>query len=158
VLRRHCWGWLVCLACGIAIHGGCQSGPPRLVSSPLSAAEQQQAVLKIAPLGTPRDEALERLKEAGIVLSPGSNASIYYCDVWNREGGERWYLNVALLFDASGQLYLTRPAQAETGLASDSATALPTTSVPATPRARQAESPASTARGAALRTPFAEAQ
>lgn len=84
----------------------------------MSPEEQQRAVLKIVPLGTPRVEVVEKLKGAGIQFSPGTSESIYYCDVWNREDGAHWQMDVALLFDSDGKLYQTRRAQADTGLAS----------------------------------------
>jgi hypothetical protein len=150
------FGWAYVLLTG----SGCHSGAPRLAASPLSVAEQQAAILKIAPLGTPREELLERLKEAGIQATPGSSPSIYYCDVWNREDGQRWHLDVALLFDGSGQLYLTRPAQAEIGLESDGPSSKPREAQTAIAGRREAGSaiaPAQeAARGSRPRTPFSE--
>jgi hypothetical protein len=84
------------------------------VECPLSAAEQQQAVLEIVPRGTPRAEAARRLKEAGIEFSPGRKDSIYYLSLWTRGNGQRWHINVALLFDPAGNLYATRPADSAT--------------------------------------------
>ena len=71
------------------------------------------------PEGTSREEAQRRLKAAGIDSSPGANGSISYVALWNRPNGERWHMNVALLFDAAGNLYRTRAANAATGLAAD---------------------------------------
>jgi hypothetical protein len=84
------------------------------VECPLSAAEQQQAVLEIVPRGTSRAEAIRRLKEAGIEFSPGRKDSIYYLSLWTRSNGQRWHINVALLFDPAGNLYATRPADSAT--------------------------------------------
>ena len=125
---------------------GCHSvsGGKEFTASPLSTAEQQQAILKIAPLGTDREAALEQLKKSGIEVTPGASPSIYYCDVWNRSNGERWALGVALLFDASGKLYVMREADAKVEPAQGSAPA----AEPALP-----EDPAAS-RNTGLRTPF----
>jgi len=99
---------LLCLA----FLSACATGPGRIVASPLSVEQQQQAVLDIVPLGTTRIEAEKALQQAGISTSPGSNATISYCALWSRDDGERWEMNVALLFDRSGRLYKVRPANA----------------------------------------------
>jgi len=99
---------------------GCHMAGSRYRPTPLSTLEQRQEIEKLVPLGTSRSEVESRLKEAGIELSPGASQRIAYCDIWNRTGGERWDLNVALLFDEAGKLVETRPAQAETGILSDS--------------------------------------
>lgn len=89
---------------------GCQlTPPPGLVSCPLPVAEQTTRLLEIAPIGTPRDEVMKRLKEAGVRGNSGQNDSIFYCDVWERSESERWHINVVLLFDEEGKLYRTRP-------------------------------------------------
>lgn len=106
---------------------GCQLTQPPLVNSPLSYTEQEQAVLKIVPLGTPREEVRDRLSAAGIDGQFGISDSVYYCDTWKRSDGAHWHVNVALLFDQSGILYKTRPAQSETGVLSDSAAPSATT-------------------------------
>ncbi|HET6426251.1 MAG TPA: hypothetical protein VFG20_21345 [Planctomycetaceae bacterium] len=92
---------------------GCQLTPaPPLTPCPLPIAEQTAKILEIAPLGTPRDEAIERLEKAGIVgnFSTGSSKSTFYCDVWPQPDKERWHINVVLLFDEDGALYGTLPA------------------------------------------------
>ena len=91
---------------------GCAAGHPSLVDSPLSIEQQQQAVLEIVPRGSSRDEAERRLKAAGIEYRPGGKGSIYYLMLWNRPDGQRWHIDVALLFDQSGKLYQTRAASA----------------------------------------------
>jgi hypothetical protein len=58
----------------------------------------------------------KKLADAGIDGSFGVSDSVFYCDVWRREDGNRWYINVALLFDESGRVYKARPAQAATGV------------------------------------------
>jgi len=85
-----------------------------LALCPLNSEDQQVEVLKIAPLGTPREEAHRKLAKAGFELSPGVSKSVSYCTVWNHGRDERWAMDVALLFDESGNLYQTRRAQSET--------------------------------------------
>lgn len=89
---------------------GCQTTPaPNLVSCPLPTTEQVNEILKIAPLGTSRDEVVQKLTKAGIAGSFGENQSLFYCDIWKRGDDLRWHLNVVLLFDDDGKLYATRP-------------------------------------------------
>jgi len=107
---------LVLLFCGVCGPlAGCQLTPsPSLVSCPLPVAEQAAKVLQVTPLGTPREEAMKRLNEAGIHGNFGENQSIFYCDWWERDKSERWHLNVVLLFDENGRLYNTRPSPSDT--------------------------------------------
>jgi hypothetical protein len=94
----------------LGIATGCQLTPsPGLVACPLPSVEQAVKVVQVAPLGTSREEAMQRLKEAGIRGNFGENESIFYCDVWERDKTERWHINVVLLFDEQGRLYATRP-------------------------------------------------
>jgi len=98
---------LACLGLGLF---GCQMPPAAgLVSCPLPTTEQVRQILELAPLGTPRDEVMARLSEAGIAGTFGENQSIYYCDLWKRADDLRWHINVVLLFDDQGKLYATRP-------------------------------------------------
>ncbi len=89
---------------------GCRLGTSEIVC-PLSYPEQKTAIMEIAPLGTPRDETVKKLAEAGIEGSFGIRNSVYYCDFWQREEDQRWHLDLALLFDQTGRLYQIRPAQ-----------------------------------------------
>lgn len=92
---------------------GCQMTPaPQLTECPLPVPEQTARILELVPLGTPRDEAIERLEKAGIVgnFSTGSSKSTFYCDIWPQPDNERWHINVVLLFDENGVLYGTLPA------------------------------------------------
>jgi hypothetical protein len=111
--RRRLNGLLIAVLAGgltIAAEFGCQSPPaPGLVSCPLPTTEQVHEILAIAPLGTPRDDVLQKLTQAGISGSFGENQSLYYCDLWKRKDDLRWHLNVVLLFDDEGKLYATRP-------------------------------------------------
>lgn len=100
-------GWILSLL----VLAGCQLGVSRFASCPFSYEEQKTALLKIAPIGTHRDAAVKKLKEAGIRGSFGIRNSVYYCDSWEQEVGQRWHLDLALLFDESGRLYEIRPAQ-----------------------------------------------
>lgn len=89
------------------------TGLKQVVPAPMVFDEQSKELLKIAPLGTPKAEAIQKLDAAGITGEFASSPSIYYCDLWERENGKRWHLNVALLFNEAGALYKTRPAQAD---------------------------------------------
>jgi hypothetical protein len=132
---------------------GCASRNANLVECPLSIDQQRQAVLEIVPKGTSRDDAERRLKAAGIEFTPGGKGSIYYLALWNREDGQRWHIDVALLFDPSGKLYQTRAASASTEAVADDATAYRQGQ---TAKARDATPRGDTAPAAAedLRVPF----
>ena len=90
---------------------GCQLGD-RLVFSPLNHQELERELMDIAPIGTPREQAVESLKAAGIAGRYGgvdeSARSLYYCNTWERPDGERWLIDAALLFDDKGALYAVR--------------------------------------------------
>ncbi len=101
---------------GVAL--GCTASGAKLVESPLSVEQQQQEVLEVVPVGTSRDEAERRLQAAGIEYTRGGKGSIYYLALWNRQDGQRWHVNVALLFDRAGKLYRTRPGDSDFGLLS----------------------------------------
>jgi hypothetical protein len=101
---------------------GCMAPGKPLIESPLSFSQQQQAVLDVVPKGTSRGEAEKRLRAAGIEFTPGGNGSIYYLSLWNRPDGNRWHIDVALLFDSAGKLYESRPADSTTGLVSTTPT------------------------------------
>lgn len=128
---------LLPLVC-VTLSWGCQMAGMRYRPSPLSSQEQRQQVEKIAPPGTPRVDVERRLQQAGIEITPGASDRIAYCDIWNRSGGERWVMNVALLFDESGKLEGTRPSQAETGVLAEQEPSNPssmtTTSVSSAPQ------------------------
>ena len=94
---------------------GCQLSTPRIEMSPLSYPQQAAEILKLVPLDTDRDVTVEKLEQAGIQgdFSPVSQ-SVYYCNIWKREDGKRWWMNVALLFDESGKFYATRNPESRT--------------------------------------------
>ncbi|QDV49365.1 hypothetical protein [Gimesia fumaroli] len=98
------FGTLALMAC---------TGFQQVVPAPLVFEEQSQKILEIVPMGTQKEQAIQRLNAAGISGGFSSSPSIYYCDLWEREDGSRWHLNVALLFNEAGTLYKTRPAQAD---------------------------------------------
>jgi len=102
------------LAC-VALAAGCQL-QTQVVPSPLSFEEQQQALLQIVPLGTSREEVIQKLEAAGVEGAFGISDSVYYCDAWTREDDTRWHLDVALLFNQSGELYKTRRGTSTTGI------------------------------------------
>ena len=110
---------LIGLLLAITISGGCRLHSGQLRASPWDYSRQAQAVLKITPLGTPRDECIKKLKQAGIKGSFGLRETIYYCNTWQRNPEVRWHLNVSLFFDGDGNLYATRPSNAETSIVSE---------------------------------------
>jgi hypothetical protein len=89
---------------------GCVSLNRAIMPCPLTYSEQEKEILAVVPKGTQRGEALRRLAAAGIEGSFGVSQRVYYCDLWNRKNGERWHVNVALLFDDSDKLYRTQVA------------------------------------------------
>lgn len=94
----------------VLLAAGCTSFSHQIVPCPLSFSEQEKEVLTIAPLGTKRDDVLRRLATAGIEGNFGISQSVYYCDLWNRENGERWHMNLGLQFNDAGVLYKTQAA------------------------------------------------
>ncbi len=115
-------GWSLWI---VALTTGCSAPGKPLVECPLSDGQQQQAVLAIVPPGTPRGLAEQRLTAAGIKYSQGGSGSLYYLSLWNRADGERWHINVALLFDQSGKVYQARPADSTMSLARDTSAGEP---------------------------------
>lgn len=105
------------LACSIGL-SAC-TNLDRVVPAPMVFDEQSKEILSIAPLGTQKEQAISKLNAAGVMGDFASSPSIYYCDLWERENGKRWHLNVALLFNEAGELYKTRPAQADVSWKSD---------------------------------------
>ena len=72
-----------------------------------SFADQKAALEEITPLGTPREEVAQRLKEAGIAYSTPSNSphpGVFYCETWEMKSGERFQMYSELLFDEEGRL------------------------------------------------------
>lgn len=112
------WG----LVAGILV-AGCATSTGHVVECPLSSAQQQQAIQEIIPLGTPWEQAAERLTKEGIEFTTAAGDSMYYCSTWKRSDGMRWHLNVAMLFDQEHKLYRLREADAvafrETGTPAD---------------------------------------
>lgn len=92
---------LLCLAAGCVA--------PQTVRCPLEDATLDKKILEIAPVGTPRDEAVKRLNDAGIRGAFGSEHSgfgkdYYCCQVWRQPNGEFWRISLLLHFDKSGNL------------------------------------------------------
>lgn len=92
---------------------GCVNVSRPIVPSPLTYSEQEKEVLAKVPIGTPKAEAMRQLQAAGIEGSYGSSQRIYYCDLWNRPNGDRWHMNVALLFDESGKVYKAQMGESQ---------------------------------------------
>lgn len=99
------WIGLVAPGCATAT-----TPPASFVECPLSITEQQQAMRKIVPIGTSREQAADRLTKEGIEFTTGAGDSIYYCSTWKRPDGTRWHMNVAMLFDRENKLYQFREA------------------------------------------------
>ena len=115
---RHCCSAVVW---SIMVLVGCRLGDSKIASSPHSYDEQVAAVLKVALVGSQRDQVVRALEAAGIRGSFGVSQSTYYCDVWQREDGSLWDLDVALLFDEQGRLYKTTRGETAVGVAGTSA-------------------------------------
>ncbi len=98
---------------------GCAGLTSQIVPCPLTYSEQEKEILAVVPKGTRRDEALRKLATAGIDGSFGISRRVYYCELWNRPDGSRWHLNVALLFDEVGRLYMTRTADCDVTASTD---------------------------------------
>jgi hypothetical protein len=92
---------------------GCVAVSRPIVACPLTYSEQEKEILTVVPKGITREEALRRLTAAGVEGSYGISRRVYYCDLWKRPNGERWHINVALLFDDRGRLYKTQMAEAD---------------------------------------------
>src|SRR5688500_143433 len=95
----------------LALLPGCAPFNGRDTAHAIPWDQQRDELLELAPLGTPRDEVGQRLQQAGVEFSPsgaeewtpGTDASIFYCDRWTRDKGQVWPLEVALLFDEQDQ-------------------------------------------------------
>src|SRR5262249_11519218 len=103
--RTIVWGMFAVMA---TLASGCQTMSPALVACPMPPSEQAAKIQKIVPLGTPREEAIKKLKQAGVLGAFGANKSIFYCDTWSQSEEERWHIHVSLLFDDQGELYEVR--------------------------------------------------
>jgi hypothetical protein len=82
---------------------------PQTVRCPLDDSDLTKKILAIAPVGTPRDETVRRLRAAGIDGAFGSEHSAfgkdyYCCQAWRRTPGEVWRISLLLHFDKSGNL------------------------------------------------------
>jgi len=130
------WGCLIVVAAGVAI-AGCdpmiitveqdgksvprsvyEYGPAWPFSRDVEPAPPPESVrrelLAIAPLGTPRAEALRKLNAAGIKLDRAIRAAgagheqpmpdLFVGSFWNRPQGKIWIVDIDLEFDASHRL------------------------------------------------------
>ncbi len=87
---------------------GCQT-LPALTPCPLGSVEQAARIEQIVPIGTPREEAVAKLKKAGVEGTFSEGNSIYYCGTWAQSDKERWHIHVEMLFDGDGNVYAFRP-------------------------------------------------
>ncbi len=163
--------WQTGIALGMTALGGlqlagCAGNGRQIVASPLSISDQQQEIARIVPLGTNYETARTKLAAAGIECSTSEvSKSGLWCVLWNRPDGQRWMLDVKLLFDAKGRFYQMQQGQSETGQVS---THMPgptdhssgeTAPAKSSPGARAVQSAVSDderpgARGTGNRTPF----
>lgn len=91
----------------LCLLGGCVG--PQTVRCPIEDADLTKKILAVAPVGTPREETIQRLKAAGIDGAFGSDKSAfgkdyYCCQTWRRSHGEVWRISLLLHFDKSGKL------------------------------------------------------
>jgi hypothetical protein len=85
---------------------------PSTVRCPIPDADLTKKILAIAPVGTPRDEAIRKLREAGVGGAFGSDKSgfgkdYFCCQTWRRSHGEAWRISLLLHFDKEGKLVET---------------------------------------------------
>ena len=90
--------------------GGCVG--PSTVRCPIPDADLTKKILAIAPVGTPREEAIRKLREAGVEGAFGSDKSgfgkdYFCCQTWRRPHGEAWRISLLLHFDKEGKLVET---------------------------------------------------
>lgn len=92
---------------------GCNLLSEKPIRDSLSLEQQAREIQQIVPLATPRDKAVRLLNEAGIVGEFATRfQTVYHCERWNRPDGERYHLNVALMFDEHGRLREIRESDA----------------------------------------------
>jgi hypothetical protein len=79
---------------------------PQTVRCPLEDAALTKKILEVAPIGTPRDETIKRLNEAGIAGAFGTEHTLgkdyknyYCCQIWRQPHGEVWRISLLLHFD-----------------------------------------------------------
>lgn len=114
-------GRLVALILAVPLVAGCNLQNPPPVAEP-NWEEQREAILDITPIGTSREDVATRLANAGVQFTcsgeeaeyrPDLRCSMFYCHRWNLGDGKIWPLDVALLFDESGNLYKIRRSSAD---------------------------------------------
>jgi len=93
----------------MCVAAGCVGPQIQAVRCPLDDKELNKKILEVAPVGTPRDEAVKRLNDAGISGAFGSEHSgfgkdYYCCQKWHRPSGETWRISLLVHFDKSGKL------------------------------------------------------
>jgi hypothetical protein len=98
--------WLALVA-GLAL--GCQTFPT-LVVCPIPETEQAARIASLVPVGTDREAAIEKLREAGVNGQFSAGDTIFYCQTWLQDTNERWLVNVDVRFDEEGRVYAYRPA------------------------------------------------
>jgi len=80
---------------------------PQMVRCPIADADLTKRIVEIAPIGTPRDETIQKLRSAGIDGAFGTEKSAigkeyFCCRSWQRPNGEVWRINLLLHFDKAG--------------------------------------------------------
>lgn len=97
--------------CLLIVGVGCQFNKTMIMENPMTYREQVAEIEKLVVVGTHRDQAVEKLEKAGIKGSFGVNKSTYYCNLWHRDNGETWQMEVALLFDEKGNYIASSSGQ-----------------------------------------------
>lgn len=114
---------LICLPALALLGSGCMSLGDFAALPPIDNSHMSHAIAQIAPLGTPRDEAIQRLKAAGVegeylrvekmfVNAEGPRPpqqattldNFFVCERWVRPNGELWQFQADLEFDETGRL------------------------------------------------------
>lgn len=100
---------------------GCASPKSGSLQTLATFTVQRQSLLDVVPIGTDKTTALDRLKAAGVEGNVSRvSEKIFYCDLWRRENGDVWPMNVAILFDSQDKVYRVQSSVGETDEGSSS--------------------------------------
>ncbi len=91
----------------LCVAAGCVS--PQTVRCPIKDQDLTAKILEVAPVGTSREEAIRRLRAAGIDGAFGSQGSAFgkdyfCCQSWRQPSGEVWRISLLVHFDKSGNV------------------------------------------------------
>lgn len=121
-LPRICAGLMLAAVAALTAPG-CAVIDVMSANRPVDDSHMSHAIAAIAPIGTPRDQTIQRLNAAGIqgdfINSVGHvvdgkmsmsevdvtlRDSLYEAQSWKRPNGEDWLIDVLLTFDTAGRL------------------------------------------------------